>query len=175
MKNISIKDLKHRGEISYFVLFPNETTPKNSINSSHVSDVGALYFSKILDDDNSVLKLITATRRGLPFKSLERALHIMSFTLQEWAKFLHISTRSIDRLKKEKKKLNPSQSEKLIDITLLYDYGVDVFGSSEKFSKWLCRPSIALGGVEPKSLLDTNQGILAIKSELSKIEYGVLA
>ena len=111
----------------------------------------------------------------MAYKSFQRAQHILSFTLQEWAQFLHISTRSLDRLKKEKKKLNPSQSEKLIDITLLYEYGVDVFGSSEKFSKWLSRPSIPLGGVEPKSLLDTNQGIQAIKSELSKIEYGVLA
>lgn len=166
-----------RGEIAYQILFPDEN---QSVESQHesvdqVSDVDLIYSSRILDDDSSFIKLINATRRGLPFKSLSKALVVMPFSIQEWADILHISTRSIDRLKKERKKLNISQSEKLIEITLLYDYGVDVFGSSEKFSKWLNRSSIALGGLEPKSLLDTNQGIQVVKSELSKIEYGVLA
>ena len=83
--------------------------------------------------------------------------------------------KTIYRKIKERKKLTSSQFEKLIEVTLLCDYGLDVFGDAKKFSKWLERSNLALVGVTPKSLLDTNQGIKAIKTELSRIEYGVLA
>lgn len=116
-----------------------------------------------------------ATRNGLSYKSLSNAQSLMPFSTQEWATMLHVSKRSIERLKKESKKLTSSQSEKLIEVALLYDYGLDVFGDAKKFPRWLERSNLALGGVTPKSLLDTNQGIKAIKTELSRIEYGVLA
>ena len=100
---------------------------------------------------------------------------MMPFTLDDWSQMLHISKRSIDRLKKEKRRLNTTQTEKLIEITMLYDYGVEVFGSFDKFSTWLTRNNTGLGGITPKSLLDTNIGIKAVKTTLSRIEYGVLA
>lgn len=171
MDRVGVDNLK-RGELAYHILFGDEAEPSLG---DQVSEAGVLYSSRILDDDRSFIKLVNATRKGLPYKSLRNAQNIMPFSIQEWAEILHVSTRSIDRLKKDRKKLNSSLSEKLIEVTLLYDYGVDVFRASDKFSKWLNRPNIALGSVEPKSLLDTNQGINAVKSELSKIEYGVLA
>lgn len=171
MDKVDLDNLK-RGELAHHILFADEAK-QSPVDQA--SEADAVYSSRILDDDRSFIKLVSATRIGLPYKSLRKAQEIMPFSIQEWAEMLHVSTRSIDRLKKEKRKLSSSQSEKLIEITLLYDYGVDVFGSSEKFSKWLNRTNMALGGIEPKSLLDTNQGINAVKSELSKIEYGVLS
>ncbi|WP_299667290.1 antitoxin Xre-like helix-turn-helix domain-containing protein [uncultured Polaribacter sp.] len=175
---ISKSDKKpiNQGLIISKILFPEQVS-----NVEESSKIYALAndtsraFPKILDDDKNFYQLIHATRKGLPYKSLLNAQVLMPFSIQEWATILHISVRSIDRLKKERKKLNISQSEKLIEITLLYDYGVDVFGAADKFSKWLERANIGLGGVAPKSLLDTNQGMKAIKSQLSRIEYGVLA
>ena len=111
-----------------------------------------------------------ATRNGLSYKSLSNAQSLMLFSTQEWATMLHVSKRSLER-----KKLTSSQSEKLTEVALLYDYGLDVFGDAKKFPRWLERSNLALGGITPKSLLDTNQGIKAIKTELFKIEYGVLA
>lgn len=146
-----------------------------SVIHAVADDEASIIFPKIIDDDKNFFRLIDATRNGLPYKSLRAAEVIMPFSSQEWARMLHVSKRSIDRLKKERRKLSSTQSEKLIEVTLLYDYGVDVFGSAEKFTKWLDRNNIALGGVEPKSLLDTNQGIKAVKTELSRIEYGILA
>ncbi len=179
-----------RGEIIAKVVFPYRKEYSSGIAINDPADAKGveepvfytsddlekeIMFPKIIDDDKNFYTLIAATRNGLPYKSLHTAEVIMPFSSQEWAKMLHVSKRSIDRLKKEKKKLSTTQSEKLIEVTLLYDYGVDVFGSSEKFTKWLDRSNLALGGVAPKSLLDTNQGIKAVKTELSRIEYGVLA
>ncbi|GGE30775.1 type II RES/Xre toxin-antitoxin system antitoxin [Psychroflexus planctonicus] len=132
-------------------------------------------FPKILNDDQNYFTLVMATRNGLPYKSFENAQSLMPFSSQEWAEILHISNRSLVRLKSDKKHLSRTQSEKLIEVTLLFDYGVDVFGSTEKFTQWLSRTNIALGGIVPKSLLDTNQGIKAVETALSRIEHGVLA
>lgn len=132
-------------------------------------------FPKILNDDKNYFTLVMATRNGLPYKSFENAQNLMPFSSQEWAEMLHISNRSLVRLKSDKKHLSRTQSEKLIEVTLLFDYGVDVFGSTEKFTQWLSRTNIALGGIVPKSLLDTNQGIKAVETALSRIEHGVLA
>lgn len=132
-------------------------------------------FPKILNDDKNYFTLVMATRNGLPYKSFENAQSLMPFSSQEWAEMLHISNRSLVRLKSDKKHLSRTQSEKLIEVTLLFDYGVDVFGSTEKFTKWLSRTNIALGGIVPKSLLDTNQGIKAVETALSRIEHGILA
>lgn len=130
---------------------------------------------EIIDDDKRFIHLIKMARNGLPYKSFHSAQNILPFSLSEWAKILQTSERTIGRIKKEKKKLNTSHSEKLIDITLLFDYGINVFGSGEKFSRWLSNENLMLGGVKPKSLLDTSQGIKAVETELSRIEYGVLA
>lgn len=173
MENFKNNNFKS-GELAYHILFSDAESEVGRTDMVSES-MHEIYSSRLVEDDGNFIKLVRATRKGLPYKSLRRAQEIMSFTQQEWAKILHLSSRSIDRLKKEKKSLNPTQSEKLIEVTLLYDYGIEVFGSIDKFSKWLNRPSIPLGGFEPKSLLDTNQGIVAVKQELSKIDYGVLA
>jgi putative toxin-antitoxin system antitoxin component (TIGR02293 family) len=152
--------------------FLKETATYSKSNSNTIA---TLKYPKILNDDRNVFHLIGATRNGLPYQSLRFAQENMPFSSQEWAKMLHISKRTIDRLKEQRKKLSSIQSEKLIEVTLLYEYGVSVFGSSDKFSKWLTRPNIGLGGIIPKSLFDTNQGIKVVESELSRIEHGVLA
>ena len=161
-------------KISYYILFPDEQLEEETPDVVSESELGT-HSSNQLSGDSNFLKLVKATRRGLSYKSFYRAQKLMNFTQQDWAEIFHISPRTIDRLKKDKKHLNSTLSEKLIEVTLLYDYGIEVFGSIEKFSTWLNRPSLYLGNVEPKSLLDTHQGIEAVKSELSRIDYGILA
>jgi len=81
----------------------------------------------------------------------------------------------MQRHKKEKRTFDSDSSEKIIEITLLYKYGIEVFGNKEKFNSWLETKSVALGGVVPKELLDNTFGINLLKDELTRIEYGVLA
>jgi len=130
-------------------------------------------FPMFLEGNWNSIKLVQAARNGLTYESLRYAQEIMPFSIKEWASILHVSVRTLDRLKKDGSKLNLSLSDKLIQIALLFDYGTDVFGTLEKFSKWLGRTNIALGAIEPKLLLDTNQGIIAIRTSLSRIEHGI--
>ena len=81
----------------------------------------------------------------------------------------------MQRYTKERKDFDPIQSEKILEVALVYKYGVEVFGNKEKFDIWLGAKNVALGNVAPKSLLDTTFGIGLLKDELTRIEHGILA
>ncbi len=120
-------------------------------------------------------RLSNVVRDGLSynyFSTLSDRIHV---GMQEWADYLHISERTIQRYKKEGKVFDPIYSEKIILVELLYKKGVDVFGIDDNFYTWMDTKSIALGGVKPKDLLDTSFGITMVYDELGRIEHGIFA
>jgi putative toxin-antitoxin system antitoxin component (TIGR02293 family) len=86
-----------------------------------------------------------------------------------------LSERTIQRYKVENRTFDPLQSEKIIEIALFYNKGVEVFGTSVQFNSWLETNNLALGNIKPKMLLDNTFGISMLKDELIRIEHGVLA
>lgn len=126
-------------------------------------------------DDKDVLVLIDLVRKGVKYPAFQNIASKSPFTIDEWSQFLHISNRTMQRYRKEKKTFEPLQSEKIVKITLLYKKGIEVFGDKESFDTWLSTRNVALGGILPKSLLDNNFGIDMLKDALTRIEYGVLA
>lgn len=132
-------------------------------------------FSYKLADDKNVLDIIDVVRTGIPFNEFEKVAGNIPFSLSEWANYLQLSERTIQRNQKENKPFQPVQSERIVEVVMLYEYGVDVFGDKENFNVWLNSKSIALGGRTPKELLDTKFGVGMVKDELGRIEHGILA
>jgi putative toxin-antitoxin system antitoxin component (TIGR02293 family) len=126
-------------------------------------------------DDRDILQLIETIRQGIKFALFISLAEKSPFSLNEWSGFLHISERTMQRYKKEKKAFDPIYSEKILEVTMLCKFGEEVFGNKEKFNTWLETKNIALGGVKPKDLLDNTFGIGLVKDELTRIEYGLLA
>ncbi|MCB0648311.1 MAG: DUF2384 domain-containing protein [Saprospiraceae bacterium] len=126
-------------------------------------------------DDNSLFQIISDIQRGLSYVNFKNIAQKTAFTLSDWSSYLHLSERSLQRYEKENKSFDPLQSQQIVRIAMLYNRGEDVFGSLEKFNKWMSWESIALGGIKPKQLLDTTFGIEMIEDELTRIEHGVLA
>jgi putative toxin-antitoxin system antitoxin component (TIGR02293 family) len=126
-------------------------------------------------DDNDVLSLIEAIRNGISYSFFSNLVKVSPFSLPEWSYFLHLSERTLQRYKKEKKNFGPVYSEKILEITMLYKYGKEVFGDEKNFHAWLDSSNIALGNSSPKQILDSNFGIEMVKDELGRIEHGVLA
>ena len=125
------------------------------------------------DDDE--INLANRARDGLSYNYFTTLSERIQLSVQEWADYLHISERTIQRYKKEGKTFDPIYSEKIIIIELLYKKGIDVFGIEENFYTWMDTKSIALGGVKPKDLLDTSFGITMVYDELGRIEHGIFA
>ena len=67
------------------------------------------------------------------------------------------------------------QSEKILQIEMLYARGEEVFGDSEHFLIWLQTENLALGKIKPQDILDSGFGISLLMDELTRIEHGVLA
>jgi putative toxin-antitoxin system antitoxin component (TIGR02293 family) len=126
-------------------------------------------------DDKDVIHFIKAVRNGFTFAIFYSFAKNTPFSLSEWSAFLNMSERTMQRHKREKRSFDPIYSEKILQITLLYNLGIEVFGNKEKFSAWLETQNLALGNIKPKELLDNSFGIGLLKDELTRIEHGVLA
>jgi putative toxin-antitoxin system antitoxin component (TIGR02293 family) len=125
--------------------------------------------------ESDTVYLIDTMRKGIPFNTFNKIAEASPFGLDEWSGFLHLSERTIQRYKKEKKAFDPIHSEKILEITLLFNKGIAVFGEEAKFNTWLNSNNIALGNIKPKELLDSTFGINLLRDELTRIEYGILA
>jgi len=126
----------------------------------------------VLNEPEAMLYL---SRSGINFKLFQEIVSSTSFSLKEWSRFLHLTERTLQRYKKEEKKFEPLQSEKIIEIARLYQSGEDVFGTKIDFENWLNSKNIALGNILPLELLDSSFGIDILMDELGRIEHGILA
>ena len=151
-----------------YLYFKNHAMAKEYSNSSQT-----ITYDTVSDQD--VAYLIDTVRNGVQFTLFKNIISHSPFSMSEWSKFLHLSERTMQRYKKEKKTFDALQSEKILQITLLYKRGIEVFGSPEKFNSWLDTKSIVLGNTLPKNLLDNSFGIQLLEEELTRIEYGILA
>ena len=133
-----------------------------------------LQSSGLLSTNNSLI-LMKIVREGVDYEAFEQLLSKYPFSIEEWANFLLLSERTLQRYKKNDTSFDSLQSEKILQITLLYQRGTDIFGKKESFNIWLDSVNIALGHIKPKELLDNAFGISLLEDELTRIEHGILA
>ena len=122
-----------------------------------------------------IYQLIQAIRNGLSFQNFQSIAKNIPFSIAEWASYLHLSERTMQRYKTEKLSFDPIQTDKIFQISILYKNGIEIFGSEFKFNTWLATENIALGNVKPKSLLDSTFGIKLLNDTLGRIEHGIFA
>jgi putative toxin-antitoxin system antitoxin component (TIGR02293 family) len=122
-----------------------------------------------------ILILISEVKAGIPYTKFVSLAGTSPFSLEEWSGLLHISPRTMQRHKKRRSRFSSTYTEKIFQVTLLSEKGVDVFGDKEKYNLWLDTQNLALGKKRPKELLDTSFGIGLVTDELTRIEYGVFA
>lgn len=128
-----------------------------------------------VSDDARIFSLIAKIKKGISFAVFDKVLKSSPFKISEWAVFLHLSDRTMQRYQKENKTFEAIHAEKIYEISMLTSYGVTVFGSLENFNSWLNAKNLAMGGIVPKTLLDSSFGIQVIKDELGRIEHGIFA
>ncbi len=135
----------------------------------------AVAFANYTFDDSGLFALMRTARNGISFPYFDSLIKKFPFTMQNWADFLHISGKTLSRYQKEGKTFDALQSEKILQIELLYTRGKEVFGSHDHFIIWLQAENLALGKIKPQEILDTSFGISLLMDELTRIEHGVLA
>lgn len=132
---------------------------------------------KILKLDSqpvSLQDLQEITHRGLPKKAIDEIKNLLGLSIEEIAKYLHLSVRTLQRYDNSKI-LSADVSDRLIQIAKVYAKAFEVFEDESLAIAWLKSPSLALGNKTPKEYLDNFSGIEIVLDELNRIEYGVFA
>lgn len=119
--------------------------------------------------------LIMLIRNGVPYSLFDLIQNITPFTEDDWANFLDISTKSLQRYKQSSHQFKPIHSEKIIEMAEVTHVGLDVFGDMEKFKLWLHTPTYALGNLKPMELLKDSYGKEMVLGELTRINHGIFA
>ncbi|HKK40574.1 MAG TPA: antitoxin Xre/MbcA/ParS toxin-binding domain-containing protein [Cryomorphaceae bacterium] len=115
-------------------------------------------------------------QKGLTFTFFEKIQNLLSFDESDWADYLNISQKTMQRHKKANDyTFKPLHSEKILEIVELVNRGEAVFGSSEKFNHWMRSPTMALVGNKPFDLIKDSYGRALILEELNRIEHGIFA
>lgn len=155
---LSNKTVSNKGEANYF-----STELKNSVKMT---------FSEFLSDK---MKVIAVIQHGIPYSLFNIIQEVTPFTEKDWASFLDMSTKSLQRYKKDEVTFKPIHSEKIIEMAEVTKLGLEVFDNKEKFNLWLHTPSFALGNIKPFDLIGDSYGKELVVGELTRINYGIFA
>lgn len=125
---------------------------------------------------NNSLKISELIQNGLSFEFFKKLSKQFPFSEDEWADFLNISTKSLQRYRTEKDFLfKPIYSEKIIEITEVSYLGMEVFGDVDKFKTWLKTDNFALGNHSPQDLLRNSYGKDLVINELNRLQHGIFS
>lgn len=118
--------------------------------------------------------IIAIIRQGVPFSFFELIQEYTPFSERDWAGFLDISTKSLQRYKTDKQHLfKASHSEKIIALAEVTNLGLEVFGEMEKLRLWFNTPNFSLGNLTPIELLKDAYGKELVMGELTRINHGI--
>ena len=118
--------------------------------------------------------IVKSIRSGIPYSLFKHIKDITPFTEKDWATFLDISTKSLQRYKKDSEYIfKPIHSEKIIELAEVTNLGKDVFDSNEQFYIWLNSSSLALGNLKPIELLKDSYGKEMVLNEWNRIDQGI--
>ncbi|MFT6866667.1 MAG: putative toxin-antitoxin system antitoxin component (TIGR02293 family) [Cyclobacteriaceae bacterium] len=121
------------------------------------------------------VKKILLSRSGLSTHFVLDLMASYQFSKQEISRLANISTKTLERHLQSGRMFSGLQSDRLLELAELYHEGIALFGSREKFLKWLNAKIPALGDTAPKEWLDTHHGIAMISDELGRIQHGIFA
>ena len=136
----------------------------------------------VLDSDGKVYKWsnrmerVNVIRQGVPYHSIEGISERLNSPVKTILSIVGIAQTTYNKKKSEHSLLDSRESELIVLLTELIDYGILVFNNEEeKFQRWLKKPNLALGGHSPDSLLDTATGIDEVNYCLNRVEFGNFA
>ena len=119
---------------------------------------------------------VSIIRNGLPYESIEVISTRANLPVKQVLHLLGVAQTTYNKKKRDKDLLTGRDSEVILVLTELLDFGLEVFNNEkEKFQRWLKKPNISLGDVTPESLFDSLTGIQEVRNSLNRLEYGNMA
>ena len=124
----------------------------------------------------SKLDRVAIIRKGVPYAAIDAISKRINAPVQDVLLIFGLPQTTYNKKRREKSLLNGRDSEVVLLLTELLDFGIEVFNNEEeKFQRWMKKINFSLGDNTPESLLDSVTGIQEVKNCLNRIEYGNLA
>lgn len=125
---------------------------------------------------NNRMERLDLIRKRLPYETIEAIGLKADLPTKQILHYLGIAQTTYNKKKREKDLLSRRDSEAVLVLSELLDFGLDVFNNeTEKFQRWLKKTNISLGDVPPESLFDSLTGIQEVRNALNRLEYGNMA
>lgn len=128
--------------------------------------------SSVLQDSIALYETI---EKGLAYSDFEDILNDDYFTTTDWADILGLTERTLLNYKKSRKAFREIQSDKIVAVKEVIQYGLEVFGDKQKLISWLNQSKPIFKGHSPKGLLSNSYGKEVVMAELNRIEHGIFA
>jgi putative toxin-antitoxin system antitoxin component (TIGR02293 family) len=154
--------------------------PKESINRAKVA-IASQPKWKLESEGHeytwtSKLERVNIIRAGVPYASIDVISKRINVPVKEVLHIFGLPQTTYNKKRREKSLLNGRDSEVVLLLTELVDFGIEVFNSEEdKFQRWMKKLNFSLGDNTPESMLDSITGIQEVRNCLNRIEYGNLA
>lgn len=142
-------------------------------NLFEVGEAAMNYNNNFFDNKLSVVHSI---RKGFTYSSFDRIKATTPFTDSDWADYLNLSLKTLQRHKKDEGfRFKPIHTEKMIELAEVTQLGAKVFDDRDLFYRWLQLPCLSLGNMKPAELLKDSYGKEMVMAELNRIEYGIFS
>jgi putative toxin-antitoxin system antitoxin component (TIGR02293 family) len=150
-----------------------KSTTSKQDNTTIVEEASTYYFvpSKQVHPSKNINH--TLKTKEFTFKEFKKIADIAPFTLSEWASYLHISERTLQRYAADNSTFNGLQIERILHLEKLIHKGNALFGKG--FRQWLISAPFSLNFTPPKDMLMTYEGIQELIDILGRIEHGISA
>ncbi|MDA8327248.1 MAG: DUF2384 domain-containing protein [Nitrospiraceae bacterium] len=129
---------------------------------------------KLKEKDKGMLAFDALIRKGIPYAKVRLVKAALNLTDNEFADYLGISLRTLQRKRDSHKALSISESDRLYRMAKIYALAVIVLEDEEMARKWLHRPQRGLGWKVPIQVIQTEAGAQEVEDLLEKIEFGAL-
>lgn len=147
---------------------------KKATTTKHYQNLRGLLGKKYIRSKvESPFDFISIANKGVNANVIINFRNYFNIEREEAAEMLNVSAPTIYRWVRENKTLDRNCTVHLFELADLFLYGSEVLGDKANFFKWLELSNTALGGMEPKDLLDIPGGISKVRTILGRIEYGV--
>ena len=128
-----------------------------------------------LVEEQQALYIVSSSLKGVFAGSVDDVMDVSGYEKAQIEQIMDTSYKTYSRYKKDKKRLNPDQSERILKLKSLFSFGVTVFGSKESLAKWMQKPAFGLNNLVPNEAIKTSTGIDLVLNEITNIAYGNLA
>jgi len=113
--------------------------------------------------------------KDFTFTAFKKIADKSPFSQSEWAIFLHLSERTLQRYAKSNSTFAAINAERALQIAHLLEEGKNTFGSQELFYSWIKSKPYSIDGELTIDSLSTSHGIQLVLTQLGRIQHGILA